>query len=80
SVHTGMDFDINGHFTPLFKGMVYLMVPQWANISSVDDLKNVKISIAGQEIDFSNLDMSRISTNKLQLQLNKNERSTVEPE
>ncbi|CAM4775199.1 unnamed protein product [Rotaria magnacalcarata] len=80
SVHTGMDFDINGHFTPLFKGMVYLMVPQWANISSVDDLKNVKINIAGQEIDFSNLDMSRISTNKLQLQLNKNERSTVEPE
>ncbi|CAF1045889.1 unnamed protein product [Rotaria sp. Silwood1] len=80
SVHTGTDFDINGHFTPLFNGIVYLMVPQWANISSIDDLKKIKMNIAGQEIDFSNLDLSRIDQSKLKFQFNKNEQSKKEPE
>ncbi len=72
-VHNGLDFDLNGHFTPLFDGIVYLMIPQWANISSIDDLKKIKININGQEIDFSNLDLSRIDQSKLNLYLNKNQ-------
>ncbi|CAF1253722.1 unnamed protein product [Rotaria sordida] len=79
-VHTGMDFDMNGHFTPLFNGIVYIMVPQWANISSIDDLKKIKINISGQEIDFSKLDLSRIDQSKLKFQLNKNEQSKKESE
>ncbi|CAF2568011.1 unnamed protein product [Rotaria sp. Silwood2] len=80
SVHTGMDFDINGHFTPVFDGIVYLMVPQWANISSIDDLKKIKMNIAGQEIDFSNLDLSRIDQSTLKFQFDKNEQPKKGPE
>lgn len=79
-VHNGMDFDMHGHFTPLFKGTVYIMVPRWANISSIDDLKKVKINVGGQEIDFSNLDLSRIDTSKLKFQSNEKEQPKVEPE
>lgn len=75
AVHTGIDFDINGHFTPLFKGIVYLMVPQWANISSVDDLKKVKMNVAGHEIDLVNLDLSRIDHSKLKFHSDTNEKS-----
>lgn len=64
-VHKGIEFDINGHFSPLFVGIVYLMIPQWANISSIDDLKNVKMNIYGHEIDFSRLDFSRFDQKKL---------------
>ena len=72
-VHTGIDFDMTGHFTPLFNGVVYIMVPQWANISSIDDLTKIKMNLSGQEIDLSHLDVSRIDTSKLKFQ------STVQP-
>ncbi|CAF1011231.1 unnamed protein product [Adineta steineri] len=74
SVHRGIDFDLNGHFTPLFNSIVYLMIPEWANITSIDDLKKVKINISGQVIDFSNVDLSGIDQTKLNLNLNKNEK------
>lgn len=64
-VHKGIDFDVNGHFTPIFDGIIYLMIPQWANVSSIDDLKNVKMNIYGHEIDFSRLDFSRFDQKKL---------------
>jgi len=70
-VHIGLDFDLNGHFTPLFDGIAYIMIPQWANISSIDDIKKIKINISGQEIDFSKLDLSRIS------HFNKNEKPKI---
>jgi hypothetical protein len=56
------------------------MIPQWANISSIDDLKKIKININGQEIDFSNLDLSRIDQSKLNLYLNKNPKPKIESE
>lgn len=65
AVHTGIDFNLNGHFTPLFDGVAYIMIPQWANISSIDDLKKVKMNISGQEIDFSKIDLSRFDQKKL---------------
>lgn len=65
AVHDGLDFDLLGHFTPLFDGIAYVMVPRWANVSSVDDLRKVKIVVGGQEIDFSGLDLSRIDQSKL---------------
>jgi hypothetical protein len=74
SVHTGIDFDLNGHFTPLFDRIVYLMIPQWANISSIDDLKKVKMNIYGHEIDFSKLDLSFIDQRKLNSYFNINEK------
>jgi len=73
AVHQGLEFDFNGHFTPIFDGIVYVMVPQWANLSSIDDLKKVKISFAGQTLDFSHLDLTKIDTSKLKLH-----RETVE--
>ena len=73
-VHTGIDFDMTGHFTPMFNGVVYIMVPQWANMSSIDDLTKIKMNLAGQEIDLSHLDVSRIDTSKLKFQ------STAQPE
>jgi hypothetical protein len=74
SVHTGIDFDINGHFTPLFDGIVYLMIPQWANISSIDDLKKVKMNIYGHEIDFSRLNFSNFDQKKLNSYFKMNEK------
>jgi hypothetical protein len=65
AVHSGLDFDMNGHFTPLFDSIVYIMVPQWANLSSVNDLKKVKIIHAGQTIDLANLNVSLIDTSQL---------------
>ena len=65
AVHTGIDFDLNGHFTPLFDGIAYLMIPQWANVSSINDLKKVQMNIFGHVIDFSRLDFSRLDQNKL---------------
>jgi hypothetical protein len=79
-VHTGMDFDINGHLTPLFDGILYLMIPQWANISSIEDLKKVKMNIAGEEISFSNLDLSRIDQSKLKFRIKTDEKARTEPE
>lgn len=64
-VHKGIDFDVNGHFTPIFDGIIYLMIPQWANVSSIEDLKKVKMNIYGHEIDFSRLDFSRFDQKKL---------------
>jgi hypothetical protein len=65
AVHTGIDFDLNGHFTPLFNGIAYLMIPQWANVSSIDDLKKVQMNIFGHVIDFSRLDFSLLDQDKL---------------
>jgi hypothetical protein len=79
-VHTGIDFDINGHFTPLFDGIVYIMVPQWANISSMDDLKKIKMNIYGQEIDFSKLDLSLIDQKKLNSHFNIPEKPKITSE
>ncbi|UJR13769.1 hypothetical protein I4U23_000779 [Adineta vaga] len=79
-VHTGLDFDLNGHFTPLFDGIVYLMVPQWANISSIDDLKKVKINFSGQEIDFSKIDLSRVDESKLNFPSKKTEKPKPQSE
>jgi hypothetical protein len=78
SVHTGLDFDINGHFTPLFDGIAYLMVPQWANMSSIDDLKKIKMNIANQDIDFSNIDLSYIDQSKLNFQTTTKEKPKAE--
>ncbi len=80
NVHTGLDFDINGHFTPLFDGIVYLMIPQWANISSMEDLKKIKINIFGQEIDFSKIDLSRIDQRKLNSHFDRNENQKISSE
>ncbi len=79
-VHTGLDFDLNGHFTPFFQGIAYIMIPQWANISSIDDLKKVKINFSGQEIDFSKIDLSRIDQRKLNSHFNINEKSETKSE
>lgn len=79
-VHTGIDFDLNGHFSPLFDGIVYLMIPQWANVSSIDDLTKVKMNISGQEIDFSHLDLSRLDQSKLNSHWNKKEQSKIQSE
>ena len=78
AVHTGLDFDINGHFTPMFDGIAYLMVPQWANISTIDDLKKVKIDISGHVIDFSRIDLSKLDQKKLKRLFNIPDES-VEP-
>jgi hypothetical protein len=79
-VHRGIDFDINGHFTPLFDGIVYFMIPQWANISSIEDLKKIRMNIAGEDINFSNLDLSKIDQSKLKFQFNTNEKVKIETE
>jgi len=79
-VHTGLDFDLNGHFTPLFQGVIYTMVPQWANISSIDDIKKIKINFSGQEIDFSKIDLSRIDQRKLNSHFNIKEKSEIKSE
>jgi hypothetical protein len=79
-VHNGIDFDLNGHFTPLFNGIVYLMIPQWANISSIEDLKKIRMNIAGEDINFSNLDLSKIDQSKLKFQFNTNEKVKIETE
>ena len=76
ALHTGLDFDLNGNFSPLFSGVVYVMVPQWANLSSIEDLKKVKINISGQEIDFSKIDLSRLDQSKFNFASNKNEKLT----
>lgn len=73
NVHKGIEFDINGHFTPLFGGIAYLMIPQWANISSMNDLKNVKMNIYGHEIDFSRLDFSLFDQKKIKSLLHIND-------
>jgi hypothetical protein len=80
AVHTGIDFDLNGHFTPLFDGVVYLMIPQWANVSSMEDLKKVRMNISGHEIDFSRLDFSRYDQNKLNSHFNINQKSPIPTE
>ena len=74
SVHSGIEFDINGHFTPLFDGIVYLMVPQWANLSSTEDLKKVQMMVGGQKIDFTHLDLSKLNAS----QSNNDKRSSTE--
>jgi hypothetical protein len=80
AVHTGIDFDLNGHFTPLFDGVVYLMIPQWANASSIDDLKKIRMNISGHEIDFSRLDFSRFDQTKLNSYFNINEKPQIPTE
>lgn len=77
AVHKGIDFDLNGHFTPLFEGIVYLMIPQWANATSMDDLKRVKMNISGHEIDFSRLDFSLFDWRKLNAHLNVNDKPQI---
>lgn len=80
TVHTGTEFDVNGHLTPIFDGVVYLVIPQWANLSSAEDLKKVKIDIAGRELDFSQLDVSLIDTSKLKFKDSTTEAPRLEKE
>ena len=67
AVHRGLDFDSNGNFSPIYDGMVYLVIPQWANLSSMDDLKKLTIKYADQTIDFSKINFSMLQPETLKI-------------
>ncbi|CAF1124543.1 unnamed protein product [Didymodactylos carnosus] len=67
-IHSGGDFHLYGHFTPLFNGNRYLMIPQWSNLTNFNELKNLKIDYYGHTFDFSKFDLSQIDQTKFQFQ------------